>query len=283
MKKNKLSLRSPVSPRKSPCFCNFKRRPRRASPSDMKQFDKIHRQYTKVRPTYPAGAYDEIAADLRAVPADLAVDIACGSGQSIDGLNRIAKKIIGMDTGPNLLADARKRHPDVTYVQGSGEAPGLEPEIADLVTIATAFYWIDRAKVVENVSSLLKPHGLFAVYKYDFPWLIDPRNSVVERHLAEKWDRHRSHRLRNFDHDTLDLIAASRRFDKVRQLTIENRLRMSVPQYVDFMASTSYVSKFITEEVGNDSYLQGFTEELRRAGGEQLLVNFNIMMVIASR
>src|SRR6266404_4812425 len=150
----------------------------------MKQFDKIHDQYTKVRPSYPSEVYDEIAADLRAVPADLAIDIACGSGQSIDGLKRIAKKIIGVDIGPNLLADARKRHADVTFVQGSGEAPGLDPEIADMVTIATAFYWMDRAKVVENVSSLLKPHGMFAVYNYDFPSLIDLRTSIVQTHLA---------------------------------------------------------------------------------------------------
>ena len=249
----------------------------------MKQFDKIHQLYTKVRPAYPAVVYDEIAADLHTIPADLAVDIACGSGQSIDSLKRIAKKIIGVDIGSNLLADARKRHPEVTFVEGSGEAPGLEPEIADLVTIATAFYWMDRAKVVENVSLLLKPHGVFAVYKYDFPWLLDPRNSIVERHLAEKWDKHRSPRLKNFDHDTPDLIATSRQFEKVRQRTIENRVWMSVPQYVDFMASTSYVSQFITEEVGNCSYLEGFTEELRRAGDEQLLVNFDITMVIASR
>jgi hypothetical protein len=120
------------------------------------------------------------------------------------------------------------------------------------------------------------------VYKYDFPWLLDPRNRIVERHLAEKWDKHRSPRLKNFDHDTPDLIAASRRFEKVRQRTIENRVQMSVPQYVDFMASTSYVNKFIAEASGNDSYLKSFTEELRRAGGEQLLVNFDITMVIAS-
>jgi len=79
------------------------------------------------------------------------------------------------------------------------------------------------------------------------------------------------------------LLAASRRFEKVRQRTIENRVRMSVPQYVDFMASTSYVSQFIAEEVGNESYLKGFADELRRAGGEQLLVNLDITMVIASR
>jgi ubiquinone/menaquinone biosynthesis C-methylase UbiE len=136
---------------------------------NMKRFDNIHDQYTKVRPTYPREVYDEIAADLRAVPADLAADIACGSGQSIAGLKRIAKKIIGVDIGLNLLADARERHPDVTFIQGSGEEPGLGPGIADLVTIATAFYWMDRPKVIENVSSLLKRHGTFAVYKYDFP------------------------------------------------------------------------------------------------------------------
>lgn len=87
----------------------------------MKQFDKIHQQYNKVRPAYPAAVYDEIVADLPGVPIDLAVDIACGSGQSIDGLKRIARKIIGVDIGSNLLADARKRHPDVTFVHGSGE------------------------------------------------------------------------------------------------------------------------------------------------------------------
>jgi SAM-dependent methyltransferase len=249
----------------------------------MNPFDHIHEQYSKVRPTYPAAVYDEIALDLRTFPADLAVDIACGSGQSIDGLKRIANQFIGVDIGLHLLVDARKRHPGVAFVPGSGEAPGLDPEIADLVTIATAFYWMDRAVVVENVSSLLKSHGVFAVYKYDFPWLLDPRNRIVERHLAEKWDKHRSPRLKNFDHDTPDLIAASRRFEKVRQRTIENRVQMSVPQYVDFMASTSYVNKFIAEASGNDSYLKSFTEELRRAGGEQLLVNFDITMVIASR
>jgi integrase/trans-aconitate methyltransferase len=219
----------------------------------MKQFDKIHDQYTKVRPSYPREVYDEIAADLRAVPVDLAVDIACGSGQSIDGLKRIAKNIIGVDIGPNLLADARKRHPDVTFIQGSGEEPGLEPGIADLVTIATAFYWMDRPKVIGNVSSLLKRHGALAVYKYDFPWLVDPRNRTVERHLAEKWDRHRSPRLKNYDNDTPDLIASSGQFQLVRQRMIENRVWMSVPQYVEFMASTSYLSKFIAEEDGNGS------------------------------
>jgi hypothetical protein len=105
----------------------------------------------------------------------------------------------------------------------------------------------------------------------------------VERHLAEKWDPYRSPRLKKFDQDTPDLIAASRRFEKVRQHTIQNRVPMSVRPYVDFMASTSYVSKFIAEEVGNDRYLEDFAEELRRAGGEQLLVNFDITMVIASR
>jgi len=247
--------------------------------SDMNQFNTIHQQYTRVRPTYPAAVYEEIAADMRAIPANLAVDLAWGSGQSIDGLKRIARQIIGVDIGPNLLADARQRHLEVTFVSGSGEAPGL----ADLVTIATAFYWMDRAKVIENVSGLLKPHGVFAVYKSDFPWLLDPRNGIVERHLAEKWDRHRSPRLKDFDHDTPDLIAASRRFENVRQRKIKNRVRMSVPQYVDFLTSTSYVSKFIAEEAGTDNYLANFTEELRQAGTEELPVNFDITMVIASR
>ena len=205
----------------------------------MKQFDTIYQQYTRVRPAYPAVVYDEIAVDLRAVPAELAVDLACGSGQSIDGLKRIARRIIGVDIGPNLLPDAHQRHPEVTFVPGSGEAPGLDPQIADLVTIATAFYWMDRAKVIENVSALLKPHGVFAVYKHDFPWLLDPRNRIVERHLAEHWDQHRSPRLKNFDHDTPDLMAASRRFENVRQRKIKNRVRMSVPQYVDFLAPRS--------------------------------------------
>jgi ubiquinone/menaquinone biosynthesis C-methylase UbiE len=249
----------------------------------MKQFDKIHDQYTKVRPSYPSEVYDEIAADLRAVPVDLAVDIACGSGQSIDGLKRIAKKIIGVDIGPNLLADARKRHADVTFIQGSGEEPGLEPGIADLVTIATAFYWMDRPKVIGNVSSILKRRGAFAVYKYDFPWLVDPRNRTVERHLAEKWDRHRSPRLKNYDHDTPDLIASSGRFHRVRQCMIENRVWMSVPQYVGFMASTSYVSKFIAAEDRDGKYLDKFTNELQNEGGEGFPVNFDITLVIASR
>ena len=249
----------------------------------MKQFDNIHQQYTKVRPSYPMVVYDEIAAELLSVPVDQAVDIACGSGQSIDGLKRIAKKIIGVDIGANLLADARKRHPEYLFVEGSGEEPGLDSGIADLVTIATAFYWMDRPKVIESVHSLLKPGGVFAVYKYDFPWLIDSRNSIVEQHLEMKWDKYRSSRLRGFDRDTPDLIAVSGYFENVRQHTVENRVRMSVMQYVDLMASTSYVSKFISEEDGDGSYLDSFVEELGQAGDDELLVNFDITMVIASR
>jgi hypothetical protein len=105
----------------------------------------------------------------------------------------------------------------------------------------------------------------------------------VERHLAEKWDRHRSPRLKNYDHDTPDLIASSGQFQLVRQCMIENRVWMSVPQYVGFMTSTSYVSKFIAEEDGDGNYLEQFTNELRNEGGEEFLVNFDITLIIASR
>lgn len=249
----------------------------------MKQFNIIHKQYTKVRPSYPHEVYDIIAQALDIVPAGQAVDIACGSGQSIDGLKAIAVKITGIDIGEMLLEDAARRHPDVTFKQGSGEEPGLPSNFADLVTIATAFYWMDREHVVRSLADVLRPGGVLAIYKYDFPSLDGAAAAVVDRHLNERWDTYRSVRLNNYDANSTEIIANSRAFSAAKRSLVKNRLSMAVEQYVDFMASTSYVSKYLGEPHTPPDYLQQFARELEDVSEGKVMANFDIDVITSVR
>lgn len=245
-------------------------------------FNRVAELYSRVRPTYPGEVYQRLR---EAVPVErfaTAVDIGCGAGQSLAGLAAIAGHIIGIEPGDRLRAEARRAYPEAEIRDGTGESTGLPDASADLVTVATAFYWMDKRKVLDEVHRVLRAPGVFATYKYGVPVCIGPAEQVMERHMDTHWAEHRSVRLTEYD-DTADLMRRCGYFASVTSAEVPYVLTYpTIDDYVTFLCSTSYVSTFLGTLDKPDAYLAGFADETRAAHGDgELQVRFDILMNIA--
>lgn len=250
----------------------------------MKQFDKVAKVYTKVRPSYPEQVYEKITEWYGSPRIKTAVDIGCGSGQSITGLKKICTEITGVEPGDNLRAEAIINHPDVQFVKGQGEQTNLPDDCADLVTIATAFYWMDREKTLKEINRILKAGGVFVTYRYLFPIVYSEAHEIIERHCTDYWDKYREERLVRED-DSDILMRKSGFFSEVKKDKVTNIKKMSPDDFVSFLTSTSYVSKYL-EETGDqaDNYVKGLISELEEyTVGGTLDINFDIYMFLGKK
>lgn len=100
-------------------------------------------------------------------PRDRALDIACGTGQSTRALSAIARTVVGIDAAPTMLRETRPSAA-VRYVAGSAEALPFAARRFDLVSVALALHWFDRARFVAEVGRVLRPRGWLIVYDHGF-------------------------------------------------------------------------------------------------------------------
>ncbi len=243
------------------------------------QFERLAALYSRVRPTYPARVYRVLLEALGAERVAVAVDLGCGSGQSVAGLLPIADRVIGVEPADGLRAEAEAAYPQATFVKGSGEDLPLAAASVDVVTVGNAFYWMDMRAALREVDRVLVRPGGFMTYKYDFPRIHDAAaDRVLRRHLAQHWDAHRSRRLT--DHDpTPDLMRASGYFAEVATPVVPYTIEYDAGDFATFMSSTSYVSSFLDTIADRRAYLDRFATQLRDAAeGERLVVTFALFL-----
>ena len=129
-----------------------------------------------------AGAYaDELGDELAGKPLDRAVldayaemtrgagrvvEVGCGPGQVAAYLHGRGVAVEGLDLSPAMIAEARARHPGVTFRVGDMfELPDGDGALAGIV----AFYAIvhaptaDLARPVAEMARVLAPRGLAAI------------------------------------------------------------------------------------------------------------------------
>ena len=253
--------------------------------SKMNQFDKVADIYARSRPTYPKQVYGEMVSWNSGNLYDVGVDIGCGAGHSIEGLKEICNHVIGIEPGDNLRYEATKKYPQFEFYKGTGENTTLPERFADLVTVATAFYWMDRLQAIDEINRILRVEGKLALYRYMFPVVCSPSvNEVIENHCKLFWDDYREERLTRKD-DSEDLLKESKYFSDVKSIKVDNIWRLSIEDFVGFLSSTSYVSKYL-EKLGDSKelYKNDLINELYARQSDPIIdVNFDIHMILAKR
>jgi SAM-dependent methyltransferase len=108
----------------------------------------------------PTDLYDLFAAHFR--PGGTTADIGSGSGRDAAWLTAHGYPTIGFDASPALLAEARRRHPEIPFEEAC--LPGLA-EISttfDNVVCETVIMHLPAAQIpiaVDNLRRILKPGG----------------------------------------------------------------------------------------------------------------------------
>lgn len=136
----------------------------------MSFFDEMHeaKRYAQSRPYFHPLAIKH-AADSIGIEAhfSLALDIACGTGQSTVALSAISDQIYRIDISWSMLANAES-HASVQYVLARAEAIPFKDSSIPISSCALAFHWFDRDLFLREAWRVLVPKGLLIVYNNGF-------------------------------------------------------------------------------------------------------------------
>lgn len=124
---------------------------------------------------------DLVAEWLKAeLPVERALDVGCGTGHSTVALIPYAKRIVGVDSSSEMLAQAAP-HPLIDYRKGHAEALPFRRENFDLVTVSSAYHWFDHERFLHEAARVLRPGGWLVLYKAGSMGRIDGQP------LFERW------------------------------------------------------------------------------------------------
>jgi trans-aconitate methyltransferase len=119
--------------------------------------------YDRVRPTYPAALYDELARLLGNAQRPRVLEIGCGTGQATGPMLERGWSVKAVELSPELSRVARSKLPELEVITTDFDSWPLPAEKYDLVISATAFHWLDPATRVTRSADALRPGGVLAV------------------------------------------------------------------------------------------------------------------------
>src|SRR6202030_4344737 len=89
------------------------------------------------------------------------LDLGCGTGALTAELARSGAELTGVDGSPEMIAEARKKYPQLRFEVSDARALPFRAEF-DAVFSNAALHWIPEAEsVVQGIARALKPGGRF--------------------------------------------------------------------------------------------------------------------------
>ncbi len=101
--------------------------------------------------------------DVQRPLAALVVDVGCGTGRWSSWLSRRYQHVLGIDASETMARQARNLHPQVSFLNGCGEALPLRTEAVALVLSVTVIQHIPRhlqGLAIAEMARVLKPGGM---------------------------------------------------------------------------------------------------------------------------
>ncbi len=146
--------------------------------------------YAKHRPSYPAALFMEPGLSALFTRTELAADVGAGTGLFTRQLAAVVRKIVAIEPEPAMCAEASaflRDHANIEVRQGRAEATGLAAASVDLVTVAQAFHWFDRATFRTEARRILRPGGAVLIVRNqrckDDPFMQDYETSIRQHEV----------------------------------------------------------------------------------------------------
>lgn len=137
-------------------------------------FDGVARGYDRTNAVLSVGnaALWRIAT-VRAVdpkPGERVLDIAAGTGTSSAALAKTGAEVIALDFSTGMVEEGRRRHPELTFVQGDAEKLPFGDAEFDAVTISFGLRNVQHPQVaIAEMLRVLKPGGRVVICEFSRP------------------------------------------------------------------------------------------------------------------
>lgn len=148
-----------------------------------KIFDAKGSIYAKSRPAYPEELFDYLLKCNMIDTSMTVADIGSGTGIFSTQMSSFVGKLFAVEPNEDMREKAEVRFRDrsnIVSVDGTAEATRLENASVDLITVAQAFHWFDRAAFKSECQRILKENGkVFLVWNDR-----DTRSIIIQANFA---------------------------------------------------------------------------------------------------
>lgn len=129
--------------------------------------------YVAGRLRYPASLIATVADALSLKGTGRMLDLGCGPGFLAIAFAPYVAEVVGMDPEPDMLAAAREAARDkpghFTFVLSGSQELGPQFGRFSLVTMGRSFHWMDRARTLATLDTMVEPEGGVALFSDDHP------------------------------------------------------------------------------------------------------------------
>jgi len=124
--------------------------------------------YSRYRPLYPSSLIRFLVDKFSLDGEGRMLDLGCGTGQLTLRFSDWFTEIIGVDTEQEMVEEAQRltvesRVSNVNWLQGRAEELAKDWGSFRLVTIAKAFHWMDRERILEILHKSTNDNGGLAI------------------------------------------------------------------------------------------------------------------------
>lgn len=140
-------------------------------------FGPLAADYDRARPSYPSALVDDLVATA---PRD-ALDVGCGTGKAAVLLTARGVSVVGIEID-GRMADIARWHGVVVEVSAF-ETWDSRGRTFDLITCAQAWHWVDPVVGAARAVSLLRPHGVLALF-WNFAQFDDDAQAAMDTAYA---------------------------------------------------------------------------------------------------
>lgn len=137
----------------------------------MSIFDNTQKFYSKYREKYPQELFEFLNSISK--KHEFAVDLGCGTGQVTIPISKYFDRVLGVDVSSDMINEARNDSTGINNIEwqvNSSEAVQLESNSVDLITIAKAFHWMDKPKILTLAEQWLRQDGVFSLISSHSLW-----------------------------------------------------------------------------------------------------------------
>lgn len=241
-------------------------------------FGQARDAYVAYRPQYPAALFEAILAFTTSNQRSLAVDLGAGTGLSAYPLLDFMERVVAVEPDPQM-AEQITTCEALELIMMTAEEVSFEPGSVDLVTVGTAFYWMNGKEVLRKAADWLKPAGVLALYRYALPAMPDAVQKLIDREFEAHWNHFRDPRLLDETY-TYRCLTDTECIEQIQRTTIPTGIEMTAEELSGFFRSTSYGSQFASSRTDGGAYWSKLSTEIREAGGDAIAVKFPLELLL---